>query len=283
VIAAGVGRVVCGIEDPDPRVGGKGLDKLRDAGVEIVSGVLEAECRDLHAGHIRRVTQGRPQVVLKLAMTADGFAASTNKAPLSITGTIANAQTQLMRARSDAIMVGVGTVLADDPMLTCRLPGLEARSPIRVVLDSHLRTPMSAALVKSARVTPTWVIAREDASQHAQARLEAQGVTIIRVGGNELGRVNISQAAQALGARGVTSLMCEGGPALAEELAKSDLIDEFVLITSSRKLGRPGLAALGATLSKTLSRNFAVAGEPLIFGEDRFIRYLKARPCSPAL
>jgi diaminohydroxyphosphoribosylaminopyrimidine deaminase/5-amino-6-(5-phosphoribosylamino)uracil reductase len=142
---------------------------------------------------------------------------------------------------------------------------------------------MSAALVKSARVTPTWVIAREDASQHAQARLEAQGVTIIRVGANELGRVDISQAAQALGARGVTSLMCEGGPALAEELAKSDLIDEFVLITSSRELGRPGLAALGATLSKTLYRNFAVAGEPLIFGEDRFIRYLKARPCSPAL
>ena len=158
VIAAGVGRVVCGIEDPDPRVGGKGFDMLHRAGIEVVSGVLESRCRDLHAGHILRVTQGRPRVTLKLAMTADGFAASADRTPLRITGAIANAQTQLMRARADAIMVGVGTVLADDPMLTCRLPGLEARSPIRVVLDSHLRTPTSAALVRSARATPTWVI-----------------------------------------------------------------------------------------------------------------------------
>ncbi len=283
VIAAGIGRVVCGVEDPDPRVGGKGLDKLRHAGIEVITGVLEAQCRELHAGHILRVTQGRPQVTLKLAMTADGFAASANKAPLRITGAIANAQTQLMRARSDAIMVGVGTVLADDPMLTCRLPGLEARSPIRVVLDSHLRTPPKASVVVSAGITPTWVITREDAPQDAQARLEAQGVTVIRLRMNAPERVDIKEALQELGARGVTRVMCEGGPSLAEELAKANLIDEFMSFSSSRKLGRPGLAALGASLSEAVSKNFIVAGEPLMFGEDRFIRYLRARPCSPAL
>jgi diaminohydroxyphosphoribosylaminopyrimidine deaminase/5-amino-6-(5-phosphoribosylamino)uracil reductase len=283
VIAAGIGRVVCGVEDPDPRVGGKGLDKLRHAGIEVITGVLEAQCRELHAGHILRVTQGRPQVTLKLAMTADGFAASANKTPLRITGAIANAQTQLMRARSDAIMVGVGTVLADDPMLTCRLPGLEDRSPIRVVLDSHLRTPRNARVVTSAGITPTWVITREDAPHEAQARLEAQGVTVIRLRMNAPERVDIKEVLQELGARGVTSVMCEGGPSLAEELAKADLIDEFISISSSRKLGRPGLAALGASLSEAVSKNFIVAGEPLIFGEDRFIRYLRARPCSPAL
>jgi diaminohydroxyphosphoribosylaminopyrimidine deaminase / 5-amino-6-(5-phosphoribosylamino)uracil reductase len=283
VIAAGIKRVVCGVEDPDPRVGGKGFDKLRHAGVEVITGVLEAQCRDLHAGHILRVTQGRPRVTLKLAMTADGFAASANKAPLRITGAIANAQTQLMRARSDAIMVGVGTVIADDPMLTCRLPGLEARSPIRVVLDSHLRTPSRAALVVSARATPTWVITGEDAPQEAQARLEAQGVTVIRLRMNAPERLDLKAALQEFGARGVTSMMCEGGPALAEELAKAGLIDEFISISSSRELGRPGLPALGASLSEAVSKNFIVAGEPRIFGEDRFIRYLRARACSPAL
>ncbi|MBV9976690.1 MAG: bifunctional diaminohydroxyphosphoribosylaminopyrimidine deaminase/5-amino-6-(5-phosphoribosylamino)uracil reductase RibD [Hyphomicrobiales bacterium] len=282
LIAAGVARVVCGIEDPDPRVGGKGLVKLRQAGVEVVSGVLEAQCRTLHGGHILRVTQGRPHVTLKLAMTADGFAACADKAPLRITGAIADAQTHLMRARSDAIMVGIGTVLADDPLLTCRLPGLESRSPVRVVFDSRLRIPQSAALGASAGVTPTWVITREDAPHDARARLEAAGVTVIRLGANEFGRVDVGHALRALGARGLTRVLCEGGPALAEELAKADLIDEFVAITGSRSLGRPGLVALGPTLSDAILRHFVPASETLDFGEDRFNRYVRARPCSPA-
>jgi diaminohydroxyphosphoribosylaminopyrimidine deaminase / 5-amino-6-(5-phosphoribosylamino)uracil reductase len=282
VIAAGVGRVVCGIEDPDARVGGRGFDMLRRAGIEVISRVLESECRALHAGHILRVTQERPKVTLKLAMTADGFAGLPDKTPLRITGAIANAQTQLMRARADAIMVGVGTLLADDPMLTCRLPGLEARSPIRVVLDSHLRTPTSASVVLSARATPTWVITSEDAPGDAQARLQGLGVVVLRLRADELGRVDINESLRALAARGITSVMCEGGPSLAEELAQADLIDEFVSITSSRKLGRPGLAGLGTMLREAISRNLIVAGEPSTFGEDRFIRHIRARPCSPA-
>jgi diaminohydroxyphosphoribosylaminopyrimidine deaminase/5-amino-6-(5-phosphoribosylamino)uracil reductase len=287
VIAAGIGRVVSGVEDPDPRVGGKGLDRLRHAGIEVVTGVLAAQCRDLHAGHILRVTQRRPKVTLKLAMTADGFAASANKTPLRITGASANAQTQLMRARSDAIMVGVGTVLADDPMLTCRLPGLEARSPIRVVLDSRLRTPPNAVVATSADISPTWIITREDASHDAQARLEAQGVIIIRLRVQELDRkglerVDLGEALRELGVRGITGVMCEGGPTLAEELAKADLIDEFISVSSSRELGRPGLRAIGASLDEAISKNFIVAGEPQVFGEDRITRHSRVRACSPA-
>ncbi len=282
VIAAGVGRVVCGLEDPDPRVGGKGLERLRRAGIEVISGTLEADCRELHAGHVLRVTLGRPHVALKLAMTADEFAARADKTPLRITGAIANAQTQLMRARSDVIMVGVGTVLADNPMLTCRLPGLEVRTPIRVVLDSHLRTPAGASLVTSAGSAPTWVITSDEASRDAQAHLEAQGVLVMRLRADRRGRVDIKEALRALASKGVTSVLCEGGPSLAEELARADLIDEFVSITSARKLGQPGLAALGKRLREVISRDFIVAGEPTTFGEDRFVRHVRARPCSPA-
>ncbi|MBV9569573.1 MAG: bifunctional diaminohydroxyphosphoribosylaminopyrimidine deaminase/5-amino-6-(5-phosphoribosylamino)uracil reductase RibD [Hyphomicrobiales bacterium] len=281
-IAAGIARVVCGVEDPDPRVAGKGIDKLRRAGIEIVSGILEAECRDLHAGHISRVTRGRPHVAVKLAMTADGFAASLSKTPLRITGAIADAQTQLMRARSDAIMVGIGTVLSDDPKLTCRLPGLEGRSPIRVVLDSHLRTPPKSTVVTSARTTATWIVTRENASREAEACLRARGVNIFRVREDALGHVDLHAALRTLGDNGVTGLLCEGGPSLAEELAKADLIDEFVSISSSRKLGHPGIVALGASLREAISRNFTMRAKPLSFGEDRFIRFARVRSCSPA-
>ncbi|MBV9517971.1 MAG: bifunctional diaminohydroxyphosphoribosylaminopyrimidine deaminase/5-amino-6-(5-phosphoribosylamino)uracil reductase RibD [Hyphomicrobiales bacterium] len=281
-IAAGVARVVYGVEDPDPRVSGMGRDKLRRAGIEVVSGVLEAECRDLHAGHILRVTQGRPHVTLKLAMTADGFAAVANKAPLRITGAVADAQTQLMRARSDAIMVGIGTVLSDDPKLTCRLPGLEDRSPIRVVLDSHLRTPPTSTIVTSARTVPTWIITREDAPRDAETSLAAMGVRIFRVREDALGRLDLHEALRTLGANRVTVLMCEGGPSLAEELARADLIDEFVSIASSRELGHPGIDALGASLRVAISRNFSARGKPLMFGGDICTRYSRVRPCSPA-
>lgn len=296
VIAAGIARVVCGLEDPDIRVAGKGFALMRRAGIELVTGVMGAECRKAHAGHIMRVTQGRPYVTLKLAMTADGFAArakpeealaaalATRPFPdamatpgqgsrLVISGAVANAQTHLLRARSDAILIGVGTVLADDPELTCRLPGLASRSPMRVVLDTHLRLPPTARIVASARAAPSLIIAGPDASQEAEARLAQEGVEVLRVAVGEKGRLDLHSALRALAHRGVTLLMCEGGPLLADELALHGLIDEAVLITGAHGLAEPGLAATGPSLSQALALGALVPAERLVFGEDRWVRY----------
>ncbi|MDF2690089.1 MAG: riboflavin biosynthesis protein RibD, partial [Microvirga sp.] len=159
IIAAGVKRLVIGAEDPSPFAHGKGFARLEGAGVAISSGMLEAEARRLHRGHIMRVKAGRPEVTVKLARTTEGFAGRRHGARLMITGEIANARVHLMRAHADAVMVGLGTVLADDPSLTVRLPGLEDRSPVRVVIDSQLRTPPNARIIATARQIPTWLIA----------------------------------------------------------------------------------------------------------------------------
>ncbi len=295
-IAAGIARVVCGLEDPDTRVAGKGFDLMRRAGIELVTGVMGAECRKAHAGHIMRVTQGRPYVTLKLAMTTDGFAArakpeealaaaqATRPFPdaaatpgeggrLVITGAVANAQTHLLRARSDAILIGVATVLADDPELTCRLPGLASRSPMRVVLDTHLRTPPTAKIVVSAHATPSLIVAGPDAPHEVEARFAQEGVEVLRVAADENGRLDLHSALRALARRGVTLLMCEGGPLLADELAQRGFIDEAVLIRGAHGLAGPGLAAIGPCLSQALALGALVPAERLAFGEDRWVRY----------
>lgn len=290
VVASRVGRVVCGLEDPDTRVAGNGFALIREAGIELTVGVLVAECRKLHAGHIMRVTAGRPYVTLKLALTQDGFAAralAEEGPPLSatgkrqgsaqrllITGPIANAQTHLLRARSDAILVGIGTVLADDPELTCRLPGLMDRSPLRVVLDASLRTPLGSKLVRSAPGTPTLIITAENAPREQEARLTTAGVEVLRVGGaDDQGLLDLDAALKALGARGITLLLCEGGPKLAEALARRDLIDEAVLITGAKVLGRKGIPALGAALEAAIDGRHLLAAERLAFGDDLWVRY----------
>jgi diaminohydroxyphosphoribosylaminopyrimidine deaminase/5-amino-6-(5-phosphoribosylamino)uracil reductase len=278
VVGSRVGRVVCGVEDPDARVAGNGFGLIREAGIELTVGVLGEECRKLHAGHIMRVTAGRPHVTLKLAMTQDGFVAPARPEAASphrllITGAVANAQTHLLRARSDAILVGVRTVLADDPELTCRLPGLAERSPLRVVLDSQLRTPLGSKLVRSARETPTLILTADEAPREAEARLADAGVEITRIGTAAQGLLDLDAALKTLGARGVTLLLCEGGPKLAEELARRDLVDEAVLITGARALGEAGLSALGPALEAAISERHLLAIERLAFGDDLWVRY----------
>jgi diaminohydroxyphosphoribosylaminopyrimidine deaminase/5-amino-6-(5-phosphoribosylamino)uracil reductase len=168
IIPAGVARVVTALEDPDPRVSGRGHDRLRAAGVAVAVGVLADEARRSHRGHITRVGQGRPAMTLKLARTADGFASRIEGPRLMITGEAVNGRVHMMRAHADAILVGVGTVLADDPLLTVRLPGLEDRSPVRVVFDSRLRTPPSAQVVTGASKVPTWIVTAEHAPRDAE-------------------------------------------------------------------------------------------------------------------
>jgi diaminohydroxyphosphoribosylaminopyrimidine deaminase / 5-amino-6-(5-phosphoribosylamino)uracil reductase len=245
VIAAGIARVVSAIEDPNPKVAGRGHARLRAAGITVDIGPGADQARRDHRGHILRVTQGRPCVTLKLAETADGFASGGPHDPrLRITGEIANLRVQIMRATHEAIMVGVETALADDPALTVRLPGFD-RKPWRVVLDTHLRLPARSRLVTGARDLPTLVIAGPDAPREAAQRLADLGVMVERVGLDAESHVDLRQALSVLCARGVTRVFSEGGPRVASRLISLGLADAVVLFIAERPLGRPSFPALG--------------------------------------
>ena len=253
IVEAGVSRVISAMEDPNPLVAGQGHARLRAAGIAVSVGAGAAQARRDHRGHILRVTMGRPSVTLKLAETADGFAAGGSHDPrLRITGEIANLRVQVMRSTHEAIMVGVGTALADDPALTVRLAGLD-RKPLRVVLDTHLRLPARSRLVTGARDVPTLVLAGPDAPEEAARRLADFGVTIERMPFDADGRIDLSEALQALSRRGVTRVFSEGGPGVAARLLALGLADEVALITAEKPLGRPGVPALGREARAALS------------------------------
>ena len=244
IIDAGVARVVSAMEDPNPLVGGHGHARLRAAGIAVVVGPGAAQARRDHLGHILRVTAGRPSVTLKLAETADGFAsAGAHDARLRITGPIADLRVQAMRSTHEAIMVGVGTALADDPALTVRLPGVVLR-PLRVVLDARMRLPERSRLAATAREVPTLAIVGLDAPEESARRLAGLGVAIQRVSLDAKGRVDLGEALRALAARGITRVFSEGGPQVAAELIALGLADEVALITAEKPLGRPGVPAL---------------------------------------
>jgi diaminohydroxyphosphoribosylaminopyrimidine deaminase/5-amino-6-(5-phosphoribosylamino)uracil reductase len=213
--------------------------------------VLEARRGNL--GHIMRITEGRPMVTLKLAQTLDGFASGgAHDHRLMITGAAANGRVQVMRAMHDAIMVGVGTVLADDPLLTVRLPGLEARKPLRVVLDSRLRLPLASRLAATAKQWRTLVICAEDAPASAQAALEALGLEVLRVACDAAGRLDPLAALKALGKRGVTRVFSEGGPTVASDFILRRLADEVVLFTAPKPFGGEGVPALSPQARRAL-------------------------------
>jgi diaminohydroxyphosphoribosylaminopyrimidine deaminase/5-amino-6-(5-phosphoribosylamino)uracil reductase len=243
IVAAGVARVVSALEDPNPKVAGAGHAWLRAAGIAVNVGVGAAEARRDHAGHIRRMGDGRPHVMLKLAISADGKAGAAGRRPQAITGERVRDRVHLLRARSDAIMIGIGTALADDPMLTCRLPGMAGYSPVRVVLDSAPRLPLASRLVRTARAVPVWVVAGTQGSRAAAEALAAEGVEIIRVEGTG-GRLDLSAALKLLAERGITRLMVEGGPTLAAAFLTADLVDEAVLFQSPKAVGADGIDAL---------------------------------------
>jgi diaminohydroxyphosphoribosylaminopyrimidine deaminase/5-amino-6-(5-phosphoribosylamino)uracil reductase len=243
IVRAGVARVVSSLEDPNPQVAGRGHALLRERGIAVETGLgAEAAGRD-HAGHIRRMREGRPQVLLKLAVSADGKAGLAGRRPVGITGAAARARVHLLRAESDAILVGIGTVLSDDPHLTCRLPGMLERSPVRVVLDARLRIPLASAIVGTARETPTWVVAAPEASAMAEEILRARGAEVIRVKARD-GALDLAAMLRELAARGITRLMVEGGPTVAASLVRADLIDEAALYCSPNPIGTDGIDAL---------------------------------------
>ena len=254
IIAAGVGRVVYAIDDPDTRAGGRGGQILTGAGIEVTSGVFAEAARRAHLGHFMRVASARPMVTLKLALTADLYAAGPPGVPrLIITGMPANGLVHVMRAMHDAVMTGIGTVLADDPLLNVRLSGLESRTPLRVVLDSELRLPVHARIVTAAARIPMLVIAAGGASEARATRLRDAGIEVAHVPRDKTGRIALGEALKLLGKRGLTRIFCEGGPSVAASLIGQGLADEVVLFIAPEPLGRDGVLGLDAAAAKRLS------------------------------
>lgn len=267
VIASAIARVVSAMEDPNPEVGGRGHARLRGAGVAVEVGIGAATARRDHAGHIRRMRDGRPHVLLKLAISADGKVAGAQRRRVAITGNAVRDRVHLMRARSDAIMIGIGTALADDPVLTCRLPGMDKMSPTRVVLDRGLRLPPQSRLVATARETPLWMIVGKDVSIASESALRQNGAEVMRAA-EKNGRLDLNEVLRLLAARGVTRLMVEGGPTVASALIETDLVDEAVFFHSPMLIGEAGVPALEPRADQSLKQHLKyVSSEPV--GPDR--------------
>ena len=248
IIAAGIARVVSAIEDPNPEVAGQGHARLRAAGITVDIGLGALEAAHDHAGHFRRVRDKRPHVILKLAVSSDDKIGAAGRKPVAISGEAAKARVHLLRGQCDAIMVGIGTVLADDPLLTCRLPGMEAQSPVRVVLDRGLRMPGTSRLVHSARETPLWVMTSNLSEAPAAMKLGAAGAHVIRVATTTTPPPGLDLAAvlHALAERGITRLLVEGGARVASSFVAASLVDEIWLLRGPDAVGTDGIAALDA-------------------------------------
>ncbi|MEM6666628.1 MAG: bifunctional diaminohydroxyphosphoribosylaminopyrimidine deaminase/5-amino-6-(5-phosphoribosylamino)uracil reductase RibD, partial [Pseudomonadota bacterium] len=274
LIAAGVNRVVSAMEDPDPRVAGRGHARLADAGVSVAIGTEGKVAERVNAGHVSRIRRGRPHVQLKLAVSGDGFIAGVGGKTQQITGPLAGDRVHMMRAGADAIMVGRGTIEADDPRLTCRLPGMADRSPVRVIVDSDLNVSPRAAIFADVETNPVWLICGEHAPSERESTLQVAGASVIRVQTGEDGHVHLPFALAALAARGITRLMVEGGAHLAASLFRGNLVDEAVIFRAPTvKIGQgvPALATgdLGTTLGQ--SRYRVLSDETV--GADIMTRY----------
>lgn len=248
LVAAGIARVVCPMQDPDPRVAGQGFAALARAGVAVDSGLLRDEARRLNAGFLSRIERGRPQVTLKLAATLDGRIATRAGESRWITGPAARARVHLMRARADAVLIGAGTARADDPMLDVRGFGRRAAQPVRVVADGGLTLAPDSRLARTAREIPVRLLHRPDAPAARRAALEALGVETLAVTAGADGFLDMAAALGDLAGAGVTRLLCEGGGRLAASLMAAGLVDEIALFTAGKAIGgdgRPLVAALG--------------------------------------
>ena len=244
VIASGIRRVVAAMEDPDPRVKGAGFATLRAAGVAVEIGPGARDAAEINAGFFQRVAIGRPLVTLKLATTLDGKIAMASGESRWITGEAARRRAHLLRATHDAVMIGIGTAIADDPELTCRLPGMAERHPVRIVVDHGLRLPLLSKLVADAARIRTWVVTRDggDAARHQGFR--AAGVELIELPGAAEG-IDLDAALGALGQRGITRVLVEGGAGLAAGLLRRGLVDRVAWFHAPAAIGAGGIDAVG--------------------------------------
>ncbi|MCC7259569.1 MAG: bifunctional diaminohydroxyphosphoribosylaminopyrimidine deaminase/5-amino-6-(5-phosphoribosylamino)uracil reductase RibD [Alphaproteobacteria bacterium] len=243
---SGIARVVVAVKDPDDRTNGAGIAILKEAGIEVAVGVCEVEARALNAGFFKRIEQRMPYVALKYATTLDGRIALRSGDSQWITGAPARGVVHRLRAQYDAILVGSSTVYADDPMLTCRLPGLEGYSPVRVVLDSRLIIDENSRLVASAKDIPLWVITLERAVRTQGKKsdaLLAKGVKIFTTH-DTAGHVDLSTALATLAQEGITRVFIEGGAQVATAVVKERLMDRVYWFRAATMMGEDGLPAV---------------------------------------
>ena len=271
LIAAGVRRVVAAIEDPDPRVSGRGIAKLRGAGLEVSLGVGAEEARGINAGFLTRIARGRPMVSLKMATSLDGKIALASGESRWITGSEARQRTHLLRATHDAILVGTGTAAADDPQLTCRLSGLEDRSPPRIVLDRSLRLSLGARLFDNA--ASTWVIhgPGADPGRLRALRQRKNDIELLEVAFGSEGKLDLAALFALLAQRGLTRVLVEGGGKLAAGLLRAGLVDRLYCFRAGGLIGgdgRPAIEALGletlAQMARFRLRDSTPAGEDVM-------------------
>lgn len=246
LVEAGIARVVAATGDPDPRVSGQGIAKLQAAGIAVETGLLGEEADAINAGFFLRVRDGRPLVTLKIATSLDGRIATHRGESRWITGEASRARAHAMRASHDAILVGSGTAIADDPMLDVRLPGYETERRVRVVVDGRLRVPLTARIVRTAREYPTWFVVRSDV-EPARAKVLADcGVELVYLPPDAGGNLAPADIAKALGTRGLTRVLLEGGSRLAGAFLQAGLVDRLARFGAGIVLGGDGVPALSA-------------------------------------
>lgn len=276
LVAAGVARVVVACGDPDRRVNGAGIAILRAAGLEVATGLLAAEAEALQAGFLTRVRLGRPGVTLKLASTLDGRIATRTGESQWITGPEARRAAHALRGQHDAVLVGVGTVGADNPDLTCRIPGYRKTPDLRIVVDSHLRTPLTAHLVATAKTVPTWFLHRAGADANRKQALAGAGVRLIEVNAAEHG-IDLGAGLQALGAAGLTRVLVEGGAQVAGSLLRAGLVDGIAWFHAPAVVGGdgwPAVQAFGTAALRSMPRFQRVGSRPV--GDDVMTEFRRA-------
>lgn len=276
LVAAGMARAVVACGDPDPRVDGRGVAALRAAGIEVAVGLMADEAEALQAGFLARVRLGRPMVTLKLASTLDGRIATRTGESQWITGPEARRAAHALRGQHDAVLAGVGTVLADDPELTCRIPGYRKTPDLRVVVDSRLRTPAAARLAATAATVPTWFLHRADADAGRAQALRDAGARLIEVAGAE-GGVDLAAGMQALGAAGLTRVLVEGGAQVAGGLLRLGLVDRIAWFHAPGVMGGdgwPAAQAFGTAALRDMPRFRRVDSRPV--GDDMLTEFSRA-------
>lgn len=277
LIAAGVARVVVSVLDPDERVAGRGVVMLRDAGIDVEIDALHDDGERVLEAYLMRQRSNRPHVTLKLAVSSDGMIGRKGEGQVRITGAISRAQVQVLRAETDAILVGIGTASADDPELTVRLGGLEDRSPIRIVLDRRLELPVGSKLVRSARDVPLIAVAGAAAGRGGdcnarRAALEAAGVEVLNAG-------TIADLLKALASRAISSLLVEGGARAARDFLDAGCVDRILLFTGSAAIGEDGIASPFERTSVPPGFTLRRAAR---YGDDIFEDYERDTGCSRA-